>query len=99
MKTARSGNHPFSPSSDSLTPTVHRLCHNQAFSDYAMHSSFAYRQFNSNFTYGYPTILPMSSSTSQIVSLLVTMCACPGRGKSRIWCSVRDTALRTPLSS
>ncbi|GBM99752.1 hypothetical protein AVEN_268023-1 [Araneus ventricosus] len=28
------------------------------FVDYVMHSSFAYRQFNSNFTYGDPTILP-----------------------------------------
>ncbi|GBN84761.1 hypothetical protein AVEN_174966-1 [Araneus ventricosus] len=26
--------------------------------DYVMHSSFAYRQFNSNFTCGDPTILP-----------------------------------------
>ncbi|GBM69729.1 hypothetical protein AVEN_171581-1 [Araneus ventricosus] len=41
-------------SSDSLTnawaPTVHKLCHNQAFVDYVMYSSFAYRQFNSNLT-------------------------------------------------
>ncbi|GBL59714.1 hypothetical protein AVEN_134559-1, partial [Araneus ventricosus] len=53
---------PISPSSDSLTdaraPTAHKLCHNQLFVDYAMHSSFAYRQFNSNFTCGDPTILP-----------------------------------------
>ncbi|GBM68295.1 hypothetical protein AVEN_126833-1 [Araneus ventricosus] len=62
VETAGSGKHPFSPSSDSLTdawaPTVHKLCHNQASVDYVMHSSFAYRQFNSNFTCGDPTILP-----------------------------------------
>ncbi|GBN41723.1 hypothetical protein AVEN_233975-1 [Araneus ventricosus] len=38
------------------------LCTNIAiikpFVDYVMHSSFAYRQFNSNFTCGDPTILP-----------------------------------------
>ncbi|GBN30913.1 hypothetical protein AVEN_152139-1 [Araneus ventricosus] len=62
VETAGSGKHPFSPSSDSLTdawaPTVHKLYHNQAFLDYVMHSSFAYRQFNSNFTCGDPMILP-----------------------------------------
>ncbi|GBM91645.1 hypothetical protein AVEN_107752-1 [Araneus ventricosus] len=35
VETAGSGKHPFSPSSDSLTdawaPTLHKLCHNQAF--------------------------------------------------------------------
>ncbi|GBM78051.1 hypothetical protein AVEN_44581-1 [Araneus ventricosus] len=40
----------------------HSLCANFAiiklFMDYVMHSSFAHRQFNSNFTCGYPTILP-----------------------------------------
>ncbi|GBN14502.1 hypothetical protein AVEN_123821-1 [Araneus ventricosus] len=40
----------------------HLLCTNFAitklFVDYVMHSSFAYRQFNSNFTCGDPTILP-----------------------------------------
>ncbi|GBN77757.1 hypothetical protein AVEN_69537-1 [Araneus ventricosus] len=40
----------------------HPLCTNFAitkvFVDYVMHSSFAYRQFNSNFTCGDPTILP-----------------------------------------
>ncbi|GBM20283.1 hypothetical protein AVEN_94560-1 [Araneus ventricosus] len=54
----------------------------------------------------------MSSSTAEIVELFVTMCTCPGHGKSLmftrpalyadttgIWCTVRDTALRTPLSS
>ncbi|GBO12669.1 hypothetical protein AVEN_178303-1 [Araneus ventricosus] len=53
VETAGSGKHPFSPSSDSLTdawaPTVHKLCQNR---------SFAYRQFNSNFRCGDPTILP-----------------------------------------
>ncbi|GBL87627.1 hypothetical protein AVEN_165225-1 [Araneus ventricosus] len=40
----------------------HPLCTNFAitklFVDYVMHSSFAYRHFNSNFTCGDPTILP-----------------------------------------
>ncbi|GBN72418.1 hypothetical protein AVEN_17000-1 [Araneus ventricosus] len=40
----------------------HRLCTNFAITklseDYVMHSSFAYRLFNSNFTCGDPTILP-----------------------------------------
>ncbi|GBL78845.1 hypothetical protein AVEN_48838-1 [Araneus ventricosus] len=40
----------------------HPLCTNfsitKLFMDYVMHSSFAYRQFNSNFTCGDPTILP-----------------------------------------
>ncbi|GBO15446.1 hypothetical protein AVEN_147262-1 [Araneus ventricosus] len=61
-ETAGSGKHPFSPSSDSLTdawaPTVHKLCHNQPSVVYVMHSSFAYRQFNSNFKCVVPTILP-----------------------------------------
>ncbi|GBM86754.1 hypothetical protein AVEN_55619-1 [Araneus ventricosus] len=39
----------------------HPLCTNFAITkllmDYVMHSSFAYRQFNSNFTCGDPTIL------------------------------------------
>ncbi|GBM79230.1 hypothetical protein AVEN_250866-1 [Araneus ventricosus] len=43
---------------DVWAPTVHKLCHNQAFVDYVMHSSFAYRQFNSNLTCGDLTILP-----------------------------------------
>ncbi|GBL77773.1 hypothetical protein AVEN_152982-1 [Araneus ventricosus] len=61
VETPGSGKHPFSPSSDSLTdvwaPTVHKLCHIQVFVDYVMHSFFAYRQFNSNFKCGDPTIL------------------------------------------
>ncbi|GBO34783.1 hypothetical protein AVEN_30462-1 [Araneus ventricosus] len=40
----------------------HPLCANVSISkffvDYVMDSSFAYRQFNSNFTFGDPTILP-----------------------------------------
>ncbi|GBO46430.1 hypothetical protein AVEN_146823-1 [Araneus ventricosus] len=40
----------------------HPLCTNFAvtklFVDYVTHSSFAYRQFNNNFTCGYPKILP-----------------------------------------
>ncbi|GBM56450.1 hypothetical protein AVEN_273208-1 [Araneus ventricosus] len=56
------GTHPFSPSSDSLTLPGHPLHTNIAitklFVDYVMHSSFAYRQFNSNFTCGDPTVLP-----------------------------------------
>ncbi|GBO05330.1 hypothetical protein AVEN_123227-1 [Araneus ventricosus] len=40
----------------------HLLCTNFAinkhFVDYVIHSSFAYRQFNSNFICGDPTILP-----------------------------------------
>ncbi|GBM67941.1 hypothetical protein AVEN_185360-1 [Araneus ventricosus] len=43
----------------------HPLCTNFAitkpFMDYVMHSSFAYRQFNSNFTCGDPTILTYRS--------------------------------------
>ncbi|GBM40151.1 hypothetical protein AVEN_100564-1 [Araneus ventricosus] len=31
---------------------------NKLFVDYVMHSSFAYRDFNSNFTCGDPTIMP-----------------------------------------
>ncbi|GBN19606.1 hypothetical protein AVEN_209223-1 [Araneus ventricosus] len=53
---------PISPSSDSLTdawrPTLHKFRHNKLFVDYVVHSSFAYRQFNNNFTRGDPTILP-----------------------------------------
>ncbi|GBM05275.1 hypothetical protein AVEN_126505-1 [Araneus ventricosus] len=50
------------------------------FVNYLMHSSFGYRQFNSNFTHGDPTILPYELITVEIVALLVTTCACPGRG-------------------
>ncbi|GBN09944.1 hypothetical protein AVEN_28425-1 [Araneus ventricosus] len=62
VETAGSGKHPFSPSSDSLTLLGHQLCTNFAitklFVDYVMHSSFVYRQFNSNFTCSDLTILP-----------------------------------------
>ncbi|GBN36188.1 hypothetical protein AVEN_241700-1 [Araneus ventricosus] len=73
----------------------HPLCIHFAitklFVDYVMHSSFAYRQFNSNFTCGDPTILPYKLIHSR------------NRGTDAdatgISCTVRDTALRTPLSS
>ncbi|GBO36388.1 hypothetical protein AVEN_188924-1 [Araneus ventricosus] len=61
VESAGSGKHPFSPSSDSLTnalaPTVNKLPMTKLFVDYVMYSSFAYRQFNSNFTCSDPTIL------------------------------------------
>ncbi|GBM94084.1 hypothetical protein AVEN_135186-1 [Araneus ventricosus] len=70
----------FSPSSDSLAdawaPTVYKRCHNQVFVDYLIHGFFTYRHFNSNFTCG------KSSSTAEIVALLVTTCTYTGRGKS-----------------
>ncbi|GBL94892.1 hypothetical protein AVEN_7453-1 [Araneus ventricosus] len=63
VESAGSGKRPFSPSSDSLTLLGHPLCSNFAITklsvDYVMHSSFAYRQFNSSFTCGgETTILP-----------------------------------------
>ncbi|GBN97575.1 hypothetical protein AVEN_1411-1 [Araneus ventricosus] len=62
VETAGAGNHPFSKSSDSLTDawelTVHKLCITKLFVDYMMHSSFAYREVNSNFTCGDLKILP-----------------------------------------
>ncbi|GBO04668.1 hypothetical protein AVEN_173445-1 [Araneus ventricosus] len=61
VETPGSGKHPFSSSSDSLTDAWAPMCTNFAitkhFVDYVMHSSFAYRQFNSSFTCGDPTIL------------------------------------------
>ncbi|GBO10640.1 hypothetical protein AVEN_15865-1 [Araneus ventricosus] len=94
----------------------HPLCTNFAitklFVDYVIHSSFACRQLNSNFPCGDPTILPYEFIHSQNLALLVTTCACPGRGKSLclrvpphnadttgIWCTVRGIDLRTPHSS
>ncbi|GBM82084.1 hypothetical protein AVEN_32404-1 [Araneus ventricosus] len=62
VETAGSGKYPFSPSSDSLALLGHPLCTNFVIPkisvDYVMHSSFAYRQFNSNFKCVDPTILP-----------------------------------------
>ncbi|GBO40667.1 hypothetical protein AVEN_88016-1 [Araneus ventricosus] len=62
VETVGPGTHPFSPSSDSLTLPGHPLYTNIAitklFVDYVMHSSFAYRQFNSNLTCGDPMVLP-----------------------------------------
>ncbi|GBN85272.1 hypothetical protein AVEN_234622-1 [Araneus ventricosus] len=85
VETPGSGKHPFSPSSDSLRLLGNPLCTNftitKLFVDYAMHSSFAYRQFNSNFTV-VRRFCRMSSSTAEIVTLLVTTWACPGRAKS-----------------
>ncbi|GBN44607.1 hypothetical protein AVEN_36299-1 [Araneus ventricosus] len=47
----------------------HPLCTNfsitKLFVDYVMRSSFAYRQFNSNFTCGDPTILPYEINHSR----------------------------------
>ncbi|GBN53335.1 hypothetical protein AVEN_35132-1 [Araneus ventricosus] len=72
----------------------HPLCTNFAitkpFVDYVMHSYFAYRQFNSNFSCSDPTILP------GVDSLMFTR---HNDDTTRLWCTVRDTALRTPLSS
>ncbi|GBM19557.1 hypothetical protein AVEN_362-1 [Araneus ventricosus] len=95
------------------------LCTNFAitklFVDYVMHSSLAYRQFNSNFTYGDPTILPYEfihsrnrGTVSHNVRLprawLVLDVQCSNvlphnADTTEIWCTVRDTALRTPLHS
>ncbi|GBL67184.1 hypothetical protein AVEN_73580-1 [Araneus ventricosus] len=78
-----------------------------------MHSSFAYRQFNSDFICGHPTILPYEIIHSRNrgtvghnvrlsrawqaldvnASRLITLTP-PENGTP-----VRDTALRTPLSS
>ncbi|GBL73055.1 hypothetical protein AVEN_53515-1 [Araneus ventricosus] len=48
----------------------HPLCTNftitNLFEDYVMHSSFAYRQFNSNFTCGDPTIVQHELNHSRI---------------------------------
>ncbi|GBM37057.1 hypothetical protein AVEN_228076-1 [Araneus ventricosus] len=57
------------------------------FVDYAMHSSFAYRQLNSNFTCGDPTILPYELIHSRNLALLVKTCACPGRSKFDVYAS------------
>ncbi|GBO35022.1 hypothetical protein AVEN_150449-1 [Araneus ventricosus] len=99
VETAGSCKHLLSPSSDSLTLLGHPLCTNfgitKLFVDYVMHSSFAYRQFNSNFTCGDP---PKSWHCWS---------HCPrclrfpphNADTTGIWCTVRDTAPRTPLSS
>nr|GBN78054.1 hypothetical protein AVEN_179296-1 [Araneus ventricosus] len=61
-ETAGSDKHPLSPLADSLADFGYPLCTKCAitklFVDYVMHSSFPYRQFNSNFTCGDPAILP-----------------------------------------
>ncbi|GBM41442.1 hypothetical protein AVEN_157738-1 [Araneus ventricosus] len=65
----------------------HPLCANFAitklFVDYVMHSSFAYRQFKAISRVVIQRFCGMSSSTAEIVALLVTTCACPGRGNSQ----------------
>ncbi|GBL85971.1 hypothetical protein AVEN_59519-1 [Araneus ventricosus] len=94
----------------------HPLCTNfsitKLFVDYVMHSSFAYRQLNSNFTCGDPTILPYElihgrnrdtvghnvrlPRAWQVLDVYASRLNADTTG---IWCTVRDTALRTPLSS
>ncbi|GBM39217.1 hypothetical protein AVEN_223835-1 [Araneus ventricosus] len=74
VETAGSGKHPFSPSSDSLTdawaPTVHKLCHNQAFCGLCdaqfLCLSTVQQQFHIR------RFCRMSSSTAEIMALLVT---------------------------
>ncbi|GBO11315.1 hypothetical protein AVEN_263327-1 [Araneus ventricosus] len=66
----------------------HPLCTNLAitklFLDYMMHSSFAYRQFNSNFTFGDLTIVLHELIHSRNRGTVgVTTCACQERGKSK----------------
>ncbi|GBM39488.1 hypothetical protein AVEN_261396-1 [Araneus ventricosus] len=60
----------------------HPLCTNFAiiklFVDYVMHSSFAYQQFNSNFTCGDPTILPYELIHSRNRGTFVTAYASQG---------------------
>ncbi|GBN50974.1 hypothetical protein AVEN_43093-1 [Araneus ventricosus] len=67
----------------------HPLCTNFAITllvVYVMHSFFAYRQFNRNFTCDDPTIL------------LYELFLPHNADTAGIWCTVQDTALRTPLS-
>ncbi|GBL92065.1 hypothetical protein AVEN_102612-1 [Araneus ventricosus] len=85
----------------------HPLCTNLAitklFVYYVMHSSFAYREFNNNFRCGDPTILPYEfiHSRCTVDNNVSLPRACPTHNADTtgIWCTVRDTALRTPLSS
>ncbi|GBM11662.1 hypothetical protein AVEN_16967-1 [Araneus ventricosus] len=106
-ETAVSSKHSFLPSSNSLTLLGHTLCTKfditKPFVDYVKHSSFAYRQFNSKFTYGNPTILAYEFIHSRNRGT-VGHCPCLGvpphnADTTGIWCTVRETALRTPLSS
>ncbi|GBN93952.1 hypothetical protein AVEN_165878-1 [Araneus ventricosus] len=83
------------------------------FVDYVMHSSFAYRQFKRNFMCGDPTILPYELIHSRNRGTVGHNARLPRAWQfldvyaSRlhnldtigIWCTVRDAALRTPLSS
>ncbi|GBN65955.1 hypothetical protein AVEN_79857-1 [Araneus ventricosus] len=91
----------------------HTLCTNvsitKLFVDYVMHSSFAYRQFNSNFACGDPTILPYELIHSRNRATVGHNVHLPRAWRLRvpphnadttgIWCTVRDTAIRAPLSS
>ncbi|GBM22277.1 hypothetical protein AVEN_144653-1 [Araneus ventricosus] len=75
-----------------------------------MNSSFAYRQLNSNFTCGDPTVLPYTLIHSRNRGTVEHSVRVPRAWQvldaygsrlitTGIWCTVRDTALRTPLSS
>ncbi|GBM05150.1 hypothetical protein AVEN_197712-1 [Araneus ventricosus] len=69
-----------------------------------MHSSFAYRQFNSNFTCGEPTILPYelihSRNRGTVGHNVRCLCISTYNADTTgLLCTVRDTARRTPLSS
>ncbi|GBN54279.1 hypothetical protein AVEN_39341-1 [Araneus ventricosus] len=92
----------------------HPLCTNLAitklFVDYVMHISFAYRQFNNKFTCGALTILPYELIHSRTCGTVGHNVRLPRAEKvldvyasasdtTGIWCTVRDTGLRTPLSS
>ncbi|GBM65716.1 hypothetical protein AVEN_103771-1 [Araneus ventricosus] len=85
VETAGSGKHPFSPSSESLTdawaPTVHKLCHDQAFCGLCF-SFFAYRHFNSNFTFDDPKILSYKLIHSRNRGTVGHNVRLPRRGKS-----------------
>ncbi|GBL85337.1 hypothetical protein AVEN_222790-1 [Araneus ventricosus] len=93
----------------------HPLCTNFAVTKLfvgGMQSSFAYRQFNGNFTCGDPTILPYELIHSRNRGTVSHNVRLPRAWQvldiyaSRLiiltppeWCTVRDTALRKPLSS
>ncbi|GBO35106.1 hypothetical protein AVEN_186566-1 [Araneus ventricosus] len=95
----------------------HPLCTNFAITklsvDYVMHSSLAYRQFNSNFTCVDQTILPFELIHSRNRGTVGHNVRLPrawqvlgclrdpplNTDTTGIWCTVRDTALRIPLSS
>ncbi|GBN63317.1 hypothetical protein AVEN_261473-1 [Araneus ventricosus] len=93
-------------------PLSTKLAIIKLFVVYAMHSSFAYRQFNSNFTCGNPSILPHELIHSRNRGTVGYNVFLPRAWQvfdvyaprlitltTRIWCTVRDTALRAILSS